>query len=320
MPPPAPRPSLRCPGEVGPAPPWSLVASPQLPPPPGWAVSTPGVGGGSRADARPVLQGAASPFGRAGIQRTPDPGETALKPSAVRRRTRHGPVLLEAPSCPAWDSEDCLGHCWGRSPSSPSRREAGAEQGRGMSIVQPRRTPTGAAAGGGGGLRIPGPGRAAARRGRPKTRRQGRGMAAGFAFCLSPRSSTPPPLGSAPGPAAPAAAATQHGHPQPLPRVRLPSRALPHRSSLISFHAITLSGINAIGFPHAPPAPILPLLVREFFGPRDPVFSWMQGKHRVLGTVGGSHPAPARYRKKTTKSEKTQPTTCLSNAPRFFVH
>lgn len=149
--------------------------------------------------------------------------------------------------------------------------------------------------------------------------RQGRGMAAGFALCLSPRSSTPPPLGSAPGPAAPPAAATQHGHPHPLPRVRLPSRALPYRSSLISFHTITLSSINAMGFPHAPPAPILPPpLVREFFGPRDPVFSWMQGKHRVLGTVGGSHPAPARYQKKTTKSEKTQPTTCLSNAPRFL--
>lgn len=120
MPPSALRPSLRCPGEVGPAPPWSLMASPQLPPPPGWAVSAPGAGGGSRADARPVLQGAASPFGWAGIQRTPDPGETPLKSSAVRRRTRPGPVLLEAPSCPAWDSEDCLGHCWGRSPSAPS--------------------------------------------------------------------------------------------------------------------------------------------------------------------------------------------------------
>lgn len=150
------------------------------------------------------------------------------------------------------------------------------------------------------------------------TPRQGNGR---FAFCLSPRSSLPPPLGSAPGPAAPAAAATQHGHPQPLPRVCLPSRALPYGSSLISFHTITLSSIKAIGFPHAPPAPILPPpLVREFFGPRDPVFLWMQGKHRVLGTVGRSHPAPARYWKKNHKVRK-DPTNHLSQqCTLVFVH
>jgi len=68
----------RCPGEVGPAVPWRLVASPQLPPPPPrvWAAHVPGVGGSSRANAPRLLQGAASPFTRTVTQIQ---GEMALK-------------------------------------------------------------------------------------------------------------------------------------------------------------------------------------------------------------------------------------------------
>lgn len=137
-------------------------------------------------------------------------------------------------------------------------------------------------------------------------------------------------LGSATGrsmdgtPSAPVGAATQHGHSIPS----VPGTfALPFTSSLVFFHTITLSSIDAIIFPHVPPAPLLPPpLVREFFGPRDPVFSGRQETHHALGTVGESRPVPrplpsTQMGKKTQKkSEKTQPTACLSNAPRFFVH
>lgn len=257
------------------------------------------------------LQGAASPFGWAGIQRTPDPGEMALKSSTVRRRTHQGPVLLEAPSCPAWDSKDSA--LLGTVPILPfvkrgrSRAGTGDEHRLALQELQLRRRAQDTAQ----AEQLPG------QDGRNQdTPRQG--MATGSALCLSPPSSTPPPLGSVPNPTAPTAAATTH----PLPRARLPSPALPYRSSLISFHTITLSSINAIGFPHAPPAPFLPPpLVREFFGPRDPVFSWMQGKHRVLGTVGGSHPAPARYWKKKPHKVRKDPTNHLSQqCTLVFVH
>lgn len=91
------------------------------------------------------LQGAASPFGWAGIQRTPDPGEMALKSSAVQRRTHQGPVLLEADSCSAWDSKDCLGHCLGTVPILPfvkrgrSRAGTGDEHRPALQELQPRR-------------------------------------------------------------------------------------------------------------------------------------------------------------------------------------
>lgn len=185
-------------------------------------------------------------------------------------------------------------------------------------MAQPCRVPAGAAAGG-GRLRKPSPGRAAAWQRRPKTNTPRQESGRRLCSLLVPTELSCSSPGLCPRPSAPPAAAAQHGH--PLPRVCLPSRALPFGSSFISFHTITLSSINAIGFPHAPPAPILPPpLVREFFGPRDPVFSWMQGKHRVLGTVGGSHPAPARYRKKTHKVRK-DPTNHLSQqCTLVFVH
>lgn len=162
MPPSAPRPSLRCPGEVGPALPWSLLASPQLPPPPGWAVSAPGAGGGSRADARSVLQGAASACGWAGIQRTPDPDEMAPKSGAGPSRaqgcwkhlhTQPGVARTALGTVPI---HLFLKRGW-------SRAGTGHEHGPALQV------PAGAAAGG-GGLRIPSPGRAAAWQRRPKTR------------------------------------------------------------------------------------------------------------------------------------------------------
>lgn len=98
--------------------------------------------------------------------------------------------------------------------------------------------------------------------------------------------------------------------PIPLPRAHLPSQALPYRSSLIFFHTITLSSIDAIILLHAPPACLLlPPWVREFFGPRAQVFSRRQEMHHVPGTVGEYHPAPrplpsTQTGKKPQKSQK----------------
>lgn len=188
-----------------------------------------------------------------------------------------------------------------------------------MSIVQPCRVPAGAAAGG-GGLRIPSPGRAAAWRRRPATRHAKAGEWPQASPFACPQGALPLlPWALPPAPQ--------------LPRLLPPSTATPTlclgcicRPELFPTDHLSFLSIPsplAASMPWASRTLLLllscpPPLVREFFGPRDPVFSWMQGKHRVLGTVGGSHPAPARYQKKTTKSEKTQPTTCLSNAPRFL--
>lgn len=153
-------------------------------------------------------------------------GERALKSTAVRRRTRRSPVLLEAPSCPAWDSGEWLGSRWGQSPSSPflksgrSRPGMGdkqrpALQSAGRSCSQPEDEEGWVQAA------DPSPGsEAAACRRWPKTRHakaEERPQALPFAFLHGAL-----PLlhsGSATGrgvdgtPSAPTGAATQHGHP-----------------------------------------------------------------------------------------------------------
>lgn len=177
-----------------------------------------------------------------------------------------------------------------------------------MSIVQPCRVPAGAAAGG-EGLRTPSPGRAAAWRRRPETRHALPFACPQGALPLLPWALQLPRL-LPPSTATPTLCLRRICRPELFPTDHLSFLSIP--SPLAA--SMPWASRTLLLLLSCPPPP----LVREFFGPRDPVFSWMQGKHRVLGTVGGSLPAPARYRKKTTKSEKTQPTTCLSNAPRFL--
>lgn len=178
-------------------------------------------------------------------------GEVALKSTSVRSRTHRSPVLLEAPSCPAWDSGDQLGSCWGQSPSAPflkgGRSSPGmgdkqhpALRGAGRSCSQPEDEE--------GSVQAADPspgGKAAAWRRRPKTRHAKAGerpQALPFAFPQGALSLLH--LGSATGrgvdgiPAAPMGAATQCGHPNPSARgtFAIPSSSLHIISHFFPYH------------------------------------------------------------------------------------
>lgn len=248
-------------------------------------------------------------------------GEMALKSTAVWRRTHHSPMLLEAPSRPAWDSGYQLGSCWapslkrGRSRAGVGDKQRPTLRGAGRSCSQPEDEEGSVPAA------DPSPGsKAAAWRRRLKIRHAKAGeepQALPFAF---PQGALPlPHLGSA----TVWTGAPQHPARSPQPGHILPPRAPPYRSFFIFFsHTITLSSITPVVFPHAPPSPLLlPPRVREFFGPRDQVFSRGQEMHHVLGMVGESHPAPhplpdmqmgSKKKPQNTKKVRKNPTNHLS--------
>lgn len=187
-----------------------------------------------------------------------------------------------------------------------------------MSIVRPRRVLAGAAAGG-GRLRMPSPGRAAAWRRRPKTRHTRAGewpQALPFAcphgalpllpWALPPAPQLPrlPPLSTA----APAPCLGCVCHPELFPTDHLSFLSIP--SPL------------AASMPSASRTLLLLLScpLRWFVNFLAPGMIQCSREAPCAGHGGREPAGPCQVpeKKQTTKSEKTQPTTCLSNAPRFL--
>lgn len=153
MPPSAPRPPLRCPGEVGPALPWSLLASPQF-------LLLP-------AGLSARLEPAEAPEPMPGLccreQHRPAGGQVS---NALQIQVRWPQNAEQDPAGPRAAGSTFMLLPWallGTLKRGWSRAGTGDEHGQPCRVLA-------AAAAGGGGLRIPSPGRAAAWHRRPKTR------------------------------------------------------------------------------------------------------------------------------------------------------
>lgn len=236
----------------------------------------------------------------AGIQRTPDPGEMAPKSGAGTSRAQGaGSTFMLLP----WALLGALKRGW-------SRAGTGDEHG------QPCRVLAGAAAEG-GGLRIPSPGRAAAWQRRPKTRQGNGRRALPFAcphgalpllpWALPPAPQLPrllPPSTATPSPCLGCVC-----HPELFPADHLSFLSIPSPLAA-SKPSASRTLLLLLSCPLRWFVNFLAPGIQCSYGCRGNTVCWARW-------AGAIQPLPGTG-KKTTKSEKTQPTTCLSNAPWFL--